>query len=152
MNNTCQQINPLDFTVFWGVLVAVRQAREAALDAQLLVVATDLGKEKASQLFSEGTAFDPTAFAEHLVSMITVSCLSFSHLARVVHTDLAVLYSCSISVWICNSSCTCFSFTLSYVWLKKGKEGKTKLTGVCLVDSYDGQTNPSNHELLNICL
>lgn len=98
MNNTCQQINPLDFTVFWGGFVAVRQAREAALDAQLLVVATDLGKEKASQLFSEGTAFDPTAFAEHLVSMITVSCLSFSHLARVVHTDLAVLYSCSISV------------------------------------------------------
>lgn len=46
----------------------MRQAREAALDAQLLVVATDLGKEKASQLFSEGTAFDPTAFAEHLVS------------------------------------------------------------------------------------
>ncbi|MEQ2233724.1 Non-structural maintenance of chromosomes element 4 A [Ilyodon furcidens] len=44
----------------------VRQAREAALDAQLLVVATDLGKEKASQLFSEGSAFDPTAFAEHL--------------------------------------------------------------------------------------
>lgn len=48
--------------------LAVRQAREAALDAQLLVVATDLGKEKASQLFSEGNAFDPSAFAEHLVS------------------------------------------------------------------------------------
>lgn len=47
----------------------VRQAREAALDAQLLVVATDLGKEKASQLFSEGTAFDLSAFAEHLVSL-----------------------------------------------------------------------------------
>ncbi len=51
---------------------AVRQAREAALDAQLLVVATDLGKEKASQLFAEGTAFDPTAFTEHLVSEIIV--------------------------------------------------------------------------------
>lgn len=51
---------------------AVRQAREAALDAQLLVVATDLGKEKASQLFAEGTAFDPTAFAEHLVSEFIV--------------------------------------------------------------------------------
>ena len=52
--------------------LAVRQAREAALDAQLLVVATDLGKEKASQLFAEGTAFDPTAFTEHLVSILIV--------------------------------------------------------------------------------
>ncbi|KAM9365675.1 non-structural maintenance of chromosomes element 4 homolog A [Pholidichthys leucotaenia] len=48
----------------------VRQAREAALDAQLLVVATDLGKEKASQLFSEGTSFDPGVFAEHLLSFM----------------------------------------------------------------------------------
>lgn len=47
---------------------AVKQPREAALDAQLLVVATDLGKEKATQLFSEGNAFDPSVFAEHLVS------------------------------------------------------------------------------------
>lgn len=51
---------------------AVRQAREAALDAQLLVVATDLGKEKATQLFAEGNTFDPTAFAEHLVSEFNV--------------------------------------------------------------------------------
>lgn len=51
---------------------AVRQAREAALDAQLLVVATDLGKEKASQLFAEGTAFDHIAFAERLVSEFIV--------------------------------------------------------------------------------
>lgn len=53
----------------------VRQAREAALDAQLLVVATDLGKEKASQLFSEGTAFDPTAFAENLLSFMGLNRL-----------------------------------------------------------------------------
>ncbi|XP_015253731.1 non-structural maintenance of chromosomes element 4 homolog A [Cyprinodon tularosa] len=53
----------------------VRQAREAALDAQLLVVATDLGKEKASQLFSEGCAFDPTAFAEHLLSFMGLNRL-----------------------------------------------------------------------------
>ncbi|XP_029377294.1 non-structural maintenance of chromosomes element 4 homolog A [Echeneis naucrates] len=53
----------------------VRQAREAALDAQLLVVATDLGKEKASQLFSEGAAFDPTAFAEHLLSFMGLNRL-----------------------------------------------------------------------------
>ncbi|XP_013861439.1 non-structural maintenance of chromosomes element 4 homolog A [Austrofundulus limnaeus] len=53
----------------------VRQAREAALDAQLLVVATDLGKEKASQLFSDGNAFDPTAFAEHLLSFMGLNRL-----------------------------------------------------------------------------
>ncbi|XP_040034301.2 non-structural maintenance of chromosomes element 4 homolog A [Gasterosteus aculeatus] len=53
----------------------VRQAREAALDAQLLVVATDLGKEKASQLFSEGTAFDSAAFAEHLLSFMGLNRL-----------------------------------------------------------------------------
>ncbi|KAM4608014.1 non-structural maintenance of chromosomes element 4 homolog A isoform 1-T2 [Polymixia lowei] len=53
----------------------VRQAREAALDAQLLVVATDLGKEKASQLFAEGIAFDPSAFAEHLLSFMGLNRL-----------------------------------------------------------------------------
>ncbi|KAK7901419.1 hypothetical protein WMY93_018188 [Mugilogobius chulae] len=53
----------------------VRQAREAALDAQLLVVATDLGKEKATQLFSEGASFDPTAFAEHLLSFMGLNRL-----------------------------------------------------------------------------
>ncbi|XP_034041398.1 non-structural maintenance of chromosomes element 4 homolog A [Thalassophryne amazonica] len=53
----------------------VRQAREAALDAQLLVVATDLGKEKANQLFSEGIAFDTSAFAEHLLSFMGLNRL-----------------------------------------------------------------------------
>lgn len=53
----------------------VRQAREAALDAQLLVVATDLGKEKASQLFAEGASFDPVAFAEHLLSFMGLNRL-----------------------------------------------------------------------------
>ncbi|XP_059374286.1 non-structural maintenance of chromosomes element 4 homolog A-like [Carassius carassius] len=48
----------------------VSQAREAALDAQLLVLATDLGKEKASQLHAEGSAFDPSAFTEHLLSFM----------------------------------------------------------------------------------
>lgn len=61
------------FTIFLLLVYAlclfsVRQAREAALDAQLLVLATDLGKEKASQLHAEGSAFDPSAFAEHLVN------------------------------------------------------------------------------------
>ncbi|XP_051503752.1 non-structural maintenance of chromosomes element 4 homolog A [Myxocyprinus asiaticus] len=54
---------------------SVRQAREAALDAQLLVLATDLGKEKASQLHAEGSAFDPTAFAEHLLSFMGLNRL-----------------------------------------------------------------------------
>lgn len=53
----------------------VRQAREAALDAQLLVVATDLGKEKASQMFAEGSSFDPVAFAEHLLSFMGLNRL-----------------------------------------------------------------------------
>lgn len=53
----------------------VTQAREAALDAQLLVVATDLGKEKASQLFAEGASFDPVAFAEHLLSFMGLNRL-----------------------------------------------------------------------------
>ncbi|XP_067242486.1 non-structural maintenance of chromosomes element 4 homolog A isoform X2 [Chanodichthys erythropterus] len=53
----------------------VRQAREAALDAQLLVLATDLGKEKASQLHAEGSAFDPSAFAEHLLSYMGLNRL-----------------------------------------------------------------------------
>lgn len=58
--------------------LAVKQAREAALDAQLLVVATDLGKEKATQLFAEGTAFNPSAFAEHLVSEIIVILCTYN--------------------------------------------------------------------------
>ncbi|XP_026079667.1 non-structural maintenance of chromosomes element 4 homolog A-like [Carassius auratus] len=53
----------------------VRQAREAALDAQLLVLATDLGKEKASQLHAEGSAFDPSAFSEHLLSFMGLNRL-----------------------------------------------------------------------------
>ncbi|KAF3842255.1 hypothetical protein F7725_024206 [Dissostichus mawsoni] len=54
----------------------VRQPREAALDAQLLVVTTDLGKEKASQLAAEGTAFDPTTFTEHLLSYMGLNRLN----------------------------------------------------------------------------
>lgn len=53
----------------------VRQAREAALDSQLLVVATDLGKEKASQMFSDSSAFDPITFAENLLSIMGLNRL-----------------------------------------------------------------------------
>jgi len=43
---------------------------EAALDTQLLVVTADLCKEKASQLFVEGNAFDPSAFTVHLLNFM----------------------------------------------------------------------------------
>lgn len=48
--------------------VTVSCAREAALDAQFLVLASNLGKEKASELHAEMTAFDSLAFIEDLVS------------------------------------------------------------------------------------
>ncbi|XP_068597505.1 non-structural maintenance of chromosomes element 4 homolog A [Brachionichthys hirsutus] len=53
----------------------VREAREAALDAQLLVVATELGKEKATQMFAEGTDFDPATYAEHVLSFMGLNRL-----------------------------------------------------------------------------
>ncbi|MGH0183132.1 UNVERIFIED_CONTAM: hypothetical protein FKN15_014727 [Acipenser sinensis] len=52
-----------------------RQAREAALDAQFLVIATNLGKEKASQLHSDITVFDPVTFAEFLLSFMGLNRL-----------------------------------------------------------------------------
>ncbi|XP_028844425.1 non-structural maintenance of chromosomes element 4 homolog A [Denticeps clupeoides] len=52
------------------LFVDVSQAREAVLDSQLLVLATDLGKEKANQLQAEGSLFDPAAYAEHLLSFM----------------------------------------------------------------------------------
>ncbi|KAL2082970.1 hypothetical protein ACEWY4_020743 [Coilia grayii] len=57
------------------LFVNVRQAREAALDAQLLVLATDLGKEKASQLHADGSSFDLAAYAEHLLSFMGINRL-----------------------------------------------------------------------------
>lgn len=60
------------FTLYsYDCLSAVRQVREAALDAHFLVVATDLGKEKATQMIASND-FDPSIFAEHLVSGFTV--------------------------------------------------------------------------------
>ncbi|XP_063048189.1 non-structural maintenance of chromosomes element 4 homolog A [Engraulis encrasicolus] len=57
------------------LFVNVRQAREAALDAQLLVLATDLGKEKANQLHADGAAFDLAAYAVHLLSFMGINRL-----------------------------------------------------------------------------
>lgn len=44
------------------------RAREAVLDAQFLVLASDLGKEKAKQLRSDLNSFDMLRYVETLVS------------------------------------------------------------------------------------
>ncbi|XP_071605727.1 non-structural maintenance of chromosomes element 4 homolog A [Heliangelus exortis] len=51
----------------------VSRAREAALDAQFLVIASNLGKEKANELRSEMTAFDSLAFAEDLLTFMGIN-------------------------------------------------------------------------------
>ncbi|NXD36265.1 NSE4A protein, partial [Copsychus sechellarum] len=51
----------------------VRRAREAALDAQFLVIASNIGKEKATELHSEMSAFDSTAFAEDLLTFMGIN-------------------------------------------------------------------------------
>ncbi|KFP69272.1 Non-structural maintenance of chromosomes element 4 A, partial [Acanthisitta chloris] len=53
----------------------VSRAREAALDAQFLVLASSLGKEKANELHSEMTAFDSVAFAEDLLTFMGINRL-----------------------------------------------------------------------------
>ena len=66
-------------------------AQIQALDTQLLVVASDLIKEQVSQLFVEGTAFDTSRFATHLVSLMTnlcVSCAHCSHITKLVDVYL----------------------------------------------------------------
>lgn len=51
----------------------VCRAREAALDAQFLVIASNIGKEKANELHSEMSAFDSTAFAEDLLTFMGIN-------------------------------------------------------------------------------
>ncbi|OWK55980.1 Non-structural maintenance of chromosomes element 4 A [Lonchura striata] len=51
----------------------VCRAREAALDAHFLVIASNIGKEKASELHSEMSAFDSTAFAEDLLTFMGIN-------------------------------------------------------------------------------
>uniref|UniRef100_A0A8C3JX97 Non-structural maintenance of chromosomes element 4 n=1 Tax=Calidris pygmaea TaxID=425635 RepID=A0A8C3JX97_9CHAR len=50
-------------------------AREAALDAQFLVLASNLGKEKANELHSEMTAFDSLAFADDLLNFMGINLI-----------------------------------------------------------------------------
>ncbi|XP_061220179.1 non-structural maintenance of chromosomes element 4 homolog A [Neopsephotus bourkii] len=51
----------------------VSSAREAALDAQFLVLASNLGKEKANELHSEMTTFDSLVFAEDLLTFMGIN-------------------------------------------------------------------------------
>ncbi|XP_067858374.1 non-structural maintenance of chromosomes element 4 homolog A [Heptranchias perlo] len=53
----------------------VRQTREAALDAQFLVLATNLGQEKANQLHTDMMVFDPSVFAEELLTFMGLNRL-----------------------------------------------------------------------------
>ncbi|KAM4703303.1 non-structural maintenance of chromosomes element 4 homolog A [Rhinophrynus dorsalis] len=55
------------------IFAGVSCAREAALDAQFLVLASNLGKEKANQLHADMTVFDPTSFAEDLLSFMGIN-------------------------------------------------------------------------------
>ncbi|XP_053165045.1 non-structural maintenance of chromosomes element 4 homolog A [Hemicordylus capensis] len=57
------------------LFTGVSRAREAALDAQFLVLASNLGKEKANQLHSDMAVFDPSAFAEDLLSFMGLNRL-----------------------------------------------------------------------------
>ncbi|XP_007902098.1 non-structural maintenance of chromosomes element 4 homolog A [Callorhinchus milii] len=53
----------------------VRQTREAALDAQFLVLATNLGQEKANQLHTDMMVFDPSVFTEQLLTFMGLNRL-----------------------------------------------------------------------------
>ncbi|MEE6486623.1 hypothetical protein FKM82_014652 [Ascaphus truei] len=57
------------------IFSGVCRAREAVLDAQFLVLASNLGKEKANQLHADMTVFDPTSFAEDLLSFMGINRL-----------------------------------------------------------------------------
>ncbi|XP_048801086.1 non-structural maintenance of chromosomes element 4 homolog A [Lagopus muta] len=55
------------------LFTGVSRAREAALDAQFLVLASNLGKEKANELRSEITTFDSLTFAEDLLTFMGIN-------------------------------------------------------------------------------
>ncbi|XP_063817920.1 non-structural maintenance of chromosomes element 4 homolog A [Pseudophryne corroboree] len=67
LTETLQEANKL--------FAGVSKPREAALDAQLLVLASNLGKEKANQLHADMTVFDPTSFTEDLLSFMGINRL-----------------------------------------------------------------------------
>ncbi|XP_012578863.1 PREDICTED: non-structural maintenance of chromosomes element 4 homolog A [Condylura cristata] len=65
-------------TLFNGV----SRAREAVLDAQFLVLASDLGKEKAKQLRSDLNSFDMLRYVETLLTHMGVNPLEAEDLIR----------------------------------------------------------------------
>ncbi|XP_006879950.1 PREDICTED: non-structural maintenance of chromosomes element 4 homolog A [Elephantulus edwardii] len=65
-------------TLFNGV----SRAREAALDAQFLVLASDLGKEKAKQLRSDLSSFDMLRYVEVLLAHMGVNPLEANAFTR----------------------------------------------------------------------
>uniref|UniRef100_A0A8C5L5K7 Non-structural maintenance of chromosomes element 4 n=1 Tax=Jaculus jaculus TaxID=51337 RepID=A0A8C5L5K7_JACJA len=60
----------------------VSRAREAVLDAQFLVLASDLGKEKAKQLRSDMNSFDMLRYVETLLTHMGVNPLEAQELTR----------------------------------------------------------------------
>ncbi|XP_077370218.1 non-structural maintenance of chromosomes element 4 homolog A [Festucalex cinctus] len=57
------------------LFVNVRDASEAVLDSKFVAVATDLNNERASQMRDEDSAFDVTAFTQHLLSFMGLNRL-----------------------------------------------------------------------------
>ncbi|XP_075390542.1 non-structural maintenance of chromosomes element 4 homolog A isoform X2 [Tenrec ecaudatus] len=62
--------------------VQLSRAREAVLDAQFLVLASDLGKEKAKQLRSDLNSFDMLRYVETLLTHMGVNPLEAEELIR----------------------------------------------------------------------
>ncbi|EDM17144.1 similar to hypothetical protein FLJ20003 (predicted), isoform CRA_a [Rattus norvegicus] len=60
----------------------VSRAREAVLDAQFLVLASDLGKEKAKQLRSDLSSFDMLRYVETLLTHMGVNPLEAEEFIR----------------------------------------------------------------------
>lgn len=60
------------------------RAREAVLDAHFLVLASDLGKEKAKQLRSDLNSFDMLRYVETLVSSNYSLNENMFHLSHIV--------------------------------------------------------------------
>ncbi|KAL0616747.1 Non-structural maintenance of chromosomes element 4-like protein A [Plecturocebus cupreus] len=60
----------------------VSRAREAVLDAHFLVLASDLGKEKAKQLRSDLNSFDMLRYVETLLTHMGVNPLEAEELIR----------------------------------------------------------------------
>ncbi|KAH0506608.1 Non-structural maintenance of chromosomes element 4-like protein A [Microtus ochrogaster] len=60
----------------------VSRAREAVLDAQFLVLASDLGKEKAKQLRSDLSSFDMLRYVEMLLTHMGVNPLEAEEVIR----------------------------------------------------------------------